>query len=78
MKFEAEFAGCIEDIGIDPMFYYYTTPSQKAFARNVARNEYTKISVDATGIVVLLPNECTISERTVKNETSFLIDKDYH
>lgn len=64
MKYEPQYFDCIEDIGIDPMYVYYTTPLQKAFTRSESRKKWLKISIDATGIAVHLPEQCTISERT--------------
>lgn len=56
MKDFPEYAACIGDIGMDPFFVSYATPTQSRWFREVTRRKRVVISLDATGINVKRPN----------------------
>lgn len=58
MKSNANFANSIYNIGINPFFVLYTTPTQKVLMQHENRKNKCILSVDATGISVLL-SDCT-------------------
>lgn len=78
MKKEPKFFNCIANIGLDPFYAYYSTPMQLAFVCSELRQRYIKVSIDATGIPVRVPSECSKSERTGKARYIFLYSVTFH
>lgn len=59
-----EFYDCIDEVCHFPFSVLYSTPSQQRFSKEESRGKRSCISIDSTGVSLILPPECEISTRT--------------
>lgn len=72
MKQQPGFDKCIMNIGIDPFFVLYSTPTQQALVRTQTKNSRPIFSCDATGVSIRLSKFAGISKLTGKMKRCFL------
>lgn len=64
MRGMPEFYNCIDEVDYVPFACLYSTPSQQRFSKEESEKKRTTLSIDSSGVSVILPPECEISART--------------